>query len=536
MDNEVDARVREIQATYTSAEANVAWLLCDRHPRERKALTIVEPDGVATDYSYGELADRSAQVSALLVAEGVGQGDRVATVMGKSIDLVAIVLGIWRTGAVYVPLFTAFARDAIVSRLKEASATVVVADVDQIDKVPFGSWTVVVAGDSEPEGLSARLDRIDPVPSEGVPVGGDGALVHMFTSGTTGTPKGVVHPVAYIGGWQSYLEFALGAEPSGVFWSGADPGWAYGLYTAIVAPLAAGIPTILLRGGFDAAATWSVLSELKVTDFAAAPTVFRGLRAAQVEVPDNLAVRRLSSAGEPLTPEVNEWTTQALGLEVHDHYGQTELGMPIGYPHHPLLDRPVAVGAMGVSLPGWSVTVLDQNEDVEVDAGVMGRLAVVVPNSAFMTFTGYAGGVATERFRCEGKYFVTGDTASIDSDGIIRFSSRDDDVIIMAGYRIGPFDVESALLRHPSVIECAVVAAPDEVRGEVIEAYVVLGPEVEASDELSEELKRWVKTNYAAHAYPRRIHFAELLPKTPSGKIQRNELRRRRREMDVVAP
>ncbi|MEV0685341.1 AMP-binding protein [Nocardia sp. NPDC050378] len=196
-----------------------------------------------------------------------------------------------------------------------------------------------------------------------VPVGGDAPLVHMFTSGTTGKPKGVVHPVRYAAGWQSYLEYGLGVGPENTFWCGADPGWAYGLYTAIVAPLAAGVPTILLRGGFSPEATWALLHELEVTDFAAAPTVFRGLRASTAKVPEGLVLQRLSSAGEPLTPEVNEWATRALGLRVHDHYGQTELGMPIGFPHHPQLEQPVRDGAMGPALPGWTMTVLDEDRD-----------------------------------------------------------------------------------------------------------------------------------------------------------------------------
>ncbi|SNT37045.1 AMP-binding protein [Rhodococcoides kyotonense] len=534
---DVESRVRAILQDYAAPSADVAWLLCDRHPREQKALTVVDAGRTAVAYSYGDLADRSRLFAGLLTENGIGRGDRVATVMGKSADLVSVILGTWRVGAVYVPLFTAFARGAVESRLMEASAAIVVADEDQVSKVPAGPWRTIVAGGSGRDSLDDALWAVAPHSGPSIAVGGNGPLVHMFTSGTTGTPKGVIHPVGYIAGWLGYLEFALGVQSGSVFWSGADPGWAYGLYTAVVAPLAAGIPTILLRGGFSAEATWAVLSDSKVTDFAAAPTVYRGLRVADVAIPENLALKRLSSAGEPLTPEVNEWASAALGLQVHDHYGQTELGMPIGYAHHPQLIRELAVGSMGPALPGWEMTVLDELDDIRAEPGKMGRLAVVVDDSEFMTFTGYAGASAgtTDRFRAEGKYFVTGDSASIDNDGTIRFSSRDDDVIIMAGYRIGPFDVESALLLHPAVVECAVIAAPDEVRGEVVEAFVVLSSEAVGSDELVAELQAWVKTNYAAHAYPRQIHFADLLPKTPSGKIQRAELRRSRREANVGA-
>ncbi|NKY54597.1 AMP-binding protein [Nocardia flavorosea] len=526
--DEVGARVGRLLDEFGAPQADVAWLLCDRHPAGRTALTVAQGPGSVTTWTYGELGEASRRVAAVLAGAGVGRGDRVATVMGKSADLVAVVLGIWRLGAVYTPLFTAFASEAIGSRLTDAGAVLVVADDDQLAKVPDGPWSVLVAGTDATDGLQARMAAENPGGITSVPVGGDGALVHMFTSGTTGKPKGVVHPVRYVAGWQGYLEFGLGVRADSTFWSGADPGWAYGLYTAIVAPLAAGVPTILLRGGFSPETTWDLLHELAVTDYAAAPTVYRGLRASAVTIPAGLALQRLSSAGEPLTPEVNEWAEQALGLRVHDHYGQTELGMPIGFPHHPQLEVPVRSGAMGVALPGWTMTVLDEDRDVPAPPGKSGRLAVVVAESPFMTFHGYVGGVGADRFRAEGAYFLTGDLASIDSDGVIRFSSRDDDVIIMAGYRIGPFDIESTLLRHPAVDECAVVGAPDQVRGEVVEAFVVLARDTAGSDDLVAELQQWVKTGYAAHAYPRRIHFVDALPKTPSGKIQRAQLRRDR--------
>ncbi|WP_280238213.1 AMP-binding protein [Nocardia abscessus] len=523
-------RVGEILEQFGAPEADVAWLLCDRHPASARALTIVDEHSTAIDHTYGELAEASRRAAAVLSEVGVAHGDRVATVMGKSADLVAVVLGIWRLGAVYVPLFTAFAEDAIRSRLTDAEVRTVVADEDQQAKVPAGDWTLIVAGTESPDGLSARLAAASWQDIGSTPIGGDGALVHMFTSGTTGKPKGVVHPVRYAAGWQGYLEFGLGAGPDSVFWCGADPGWAYGLYTALVAPLAAGVPTILLRGGFSAAATWTTLKDLAVTDYTAAPTVYRGLRASGIPVPENLALRRLSSAGEPLTPEVNDWAREVLGLEVHDHYGQTELGMPIGFPHHPSLRRPVLAGAMGTALPGWEITVLGEDDDAPVEAGQTGRLAIVVARSPLMTFHGYVGGRGSDRFPSRGAYFLTGDIASIDTDGIVRFSARDDDVIIMAGYRIGPFDIESTLLQHPAVSEAAVVAGPDEVRGEVVEAFVVPTPGTAVSDGLVEQLQQWVKDNYAAHAYPRRVHFVDSLPKTPSGKIQRARLRRRRRE------
>ena len=358
----------------------------------------------------------------------------------------------------------------------------------------------------------------------------------MLTSGTTGAPKGVVHPLRYVAGWQAYLEFALGVRDDSVFWCGADPGWAYGLYTAVVAPMVLGLRSVLQQGGFNAAATWSTMAALGVTDYAAAPTVFRALRTSDVPVPTGLRLQRLSSAGEPLTAEVNEWAGPALGLEVHDHYGQTEVGMVVGFPHHPDLEIPITPQTMGVALPGWAVTVLKEGTSAAADIGEPGLLAIDVAASPLMTFTGYAGGrAATDRFTADGRYYLTGDLATRNPDGTLRFSSRDDDVIIMAGYRIGPFDVESVLVQHEAVAECAVVAAPDPVRGEVIEAFVVLRGDATASPGLERELQDHVRQRYGAHAYPRRVHVVANLPKTPSGKIQRAELRRELREAARVA-
>ncbi|WP_280417289.1 AMP-binding protein [Nocardia carnea] len=550
MTSPIEARVLDILASFTGAQVDVAHLLCDRHRPDAVALTFVDTDHSVRTMTFGELAEQSRRVAVVLADRGVGRGDRVATLMGKSPELLAVLVGIWRLGAVYVPLFTAFAPATVSARLTDAAVAVVVADDDQAGKVPAGPWQLIVNGAHESAAiLNEQTSSItDAAAAEqgSVAVGGDGSLVHMFTSGTTGKPKAVVHPVRYAAGWQSYLEFGLGVEADSVFWCGADPGWAYGLYTAIVAPLAAGVGTILVRGGFTAQTTWRVLKNLQVTDFAAAPTVYRGLLADEAGVPQGLVLRRLSSAGEPLTPEVNEWARQALGLQVHDHYGQTELGMPIGYAHHPLLEHPILEGAMGAALPGWTMTVLRPDSDIVAESGEIGQLAVDVAASVLMTFTGYADNAAATaaRFRGTGeeqiedaggreqrRYFLTGDIAAIDADGLIRFSSRDDDVILMAGYRIGPFDIESVLLTHPAVVECAVVAAPDRVRGEVVEAYVVLAANQTGDDtSIAGELQQWVKTNYAAHAYPRRIHVVDALPKTPSGKIQRAELRRQRRE------
>lgn len=529
-------RVSEILADFGSSSVTAPWLMCDRHPEEQVAFRFVREDLSEQVMTYGELKARSERAAHVLAAQGVGVGDRVASLMGKGPDLPALILGIWRLGAVYVPLFTAFAASTVADRVAAANVRVIVTDPVQASKVADLKCTVMLANlpeDYEPDASTSGFIPFvngDVRLSGSAPIEGpETALVHMFTSGTTGKPKAVVHPLAYVAGWQSYLE--LGLAPGDTFWCGADPGWAYGLYTSLVAPMTAGIPSIVSCGAFKPEAAWRLLEALGVTDFAAAPTVFRAMRGAdpKVELP---SLRRLSSAGEPLTPDVGEWTRERLSVDVHDHFGQTELGMPAGFAHHPDLRLNPVPGAMGTAFPGWELTALKLDGDDIVDAGEVGRLAVRVDASPFFTFTGY--GVDRDlrgsRFSEDGSYYLTGDLVSVDAEGLIRFSSRDDDVILMAGYRIGPFDVESVLVKHPAVAEAAVVASPDEVRGEVIHAFVVptdptLVDDLAASQAMTAALQDWVKQNYGAHAYPRRITFTDSLPKTPSGKVQRAALR-----------
>jgi acetyl-CoA synthetase len=315
-----------------------------------------------------------------------------------------------------------------------------------------------------------------------------------------------------------------------VFWNGADPGWAYGLYYALIAPLATGRRTLLLNAGFSAQLTWDVLARLGVTNFAAAPTVYRALRSSGVAPPAGLALRCCSSAGEPLTPDVVTWAEQALGVPVRDQYGQTELGMVVINCWHADLQAPIRLGSMGRAMPGFTVAVLAEERDEPAPPGALGRVAVDIAASPLMWFAGYHGdaGKTAEKFAGGGRWYLTGDAGHADEDGYLFFSSRDDDVIIMAGYRIGPFEIESVLCMHPAVAETAVIGVPDEVRGEVVEAFVVLRPDAHPDHALADELAALVKTRYAAHAYPRRVHFIDELPKTPGGKVQRFLLRERR--------
>lgn len=528
-----NARVRELLDTYDRADACAAELLCDRHPADSVAFTVIESDLSAVDLTYGELRARSERFAAALAGLGVGPGDRVATLMAKSADLAVVLLGIWRRGAVHVPLFTAFAPPAIAFRLQASGAALVIADPDQAGKLAAGGdmpdeppWRTIVTGATDlPDAL--RMDDLPVAGGEVAPVtvGGDGLLVQLFTSGTTGTPKGVPIPVRALASFHAYQEFALDVRPGDVFWNAADPGWAYGLYYAILGPLVSGTRSLLLHAGFSPELTWEVMRRFGVTNFAAAPTVYRALRAGSGE--QSVRLRRASSAGEPLTPEVVAWSAEALGVAVRDHYGQTEHGMVICNAWHDDLNAVAPAGSMGRALPGWECAVLADDADTEVPAGQVGRIAIDTQHSALLWFLGYldAPERTAQRYTADGRWYLTGDAGSRDADGFFHFSARDDDVIIMAGYRIGPFEVESVLVMHEDVAEAAVVGLPDELRGEVLEAFVVPREGVTPTEALAEQLQTLVKKKFAAHAYPRRVHFVAELPKTPSGKVQRFLLR-----------
>ncbi|WP_308206301.1 AMP-binding protein [Arthrobacter zhaoxinii] len=522
-----------------------AALLCDRHPADSVAFTVIEQDLSATDLTYGELRESSERAAAALARLGVRRGDRVATLMGKSGDLVTVLLGLWRLGAVHVPLFTAFATPAVSVRLAASGARVVVADANQLDKVsPLVSdlgLTVLAAGTAG-DAAAGVQDWLQLLSAEqpGMPpavLDPEDLLVEIFTSGTTGAPKGVPVPVSALEAFSAYFSYGLDVREEDVFWNAADPGWAYGLYYGILAPLAAGRRNLLLRGSFSAKLCWQVLERFGVTNFAAAPTIFRSLRA---EAPDGvgpLVLQRASSAGEPLDAETISWATRCLGTPVRDHYGQTEMGMCIVNGWEESVSREIRPGSMGHALPGYRTEVLSLEEDSPAAPGEKGRVAVDVPASPLMWFRGYTDNPqkTAERYSSDGRWYYTGDTGSRDAEGYTYFSARDDDVIIMAGYRIGPFEVESVLATHPEVAESAVIGVPDELRGERLEAYVVLRSG-SGSPELAAELQQLVKTQYAAHAYPRAVHFVEELPKTPSGKLQRFLLRASRPASESEPP
>ncbi|MGF6758036.1 acyl-CoA synthetase [Paraburkholderia sp. GAS42] len=502
---------------------------CDRYAtNDATSLDWVGVTGHHRSFSFAQMQALSARVANLLVAHGIRPGDVVAGLLPRTPELVATILGTWRAGAVYQPLFTAFGPKAIEHRLHMSGAKLVITNTTNRGKLAGiiscpQIGTVLESGESLPEGdidfrdaLEAQSATFEPVMRKGTDL-----FLMMSTSGTTGLPKGVPVPLRALLAFSAYMRDAVDLRPDDRFWNIADPGWAYGLYYAIIGPLMLGHATTLYEGSFTVESTCDIIERLGVTSLAGSPTAYRHLMAGGADVVARIKgrLRVVSSAGEPLNPEVVRWFDSAISAPIHDHYGQTELGMVVNN-HHGLL-HPVQPGSAGFAMPGYRVAVLDDDNN-ELPSNQPGELAIDIARSPLLWFSGYW---RQETPAIAGGYYRTGDNVELEPDGSISFIGRADDVITSSGYRIGPFDVESALIEHPAVCEAAVIGVPDAERTEIVKAFVVLSRDYGASPTLADELSQHVKRRLSAHAFPRAIEFVDALPKTPSGKIQRFILR-----------
>ncbi|MBS0506334.1 MAG: AMP-binding protein [Proteobacteria bacterium] len=505
---QVAAEVQALRQQFRAPDLCVAEMLCDRHPQADTAFILADAQLNFQRLSYGELAQASRRLASGLAARGIVRGARVGVLMAKTRQLPIVLLALWRLGAVHVPLFTAFAGPAIAMRVQAAQASLIVSDPDQAPKLAGIDIPVLESGAP----IDLLIDGHQPL-ARSERIGPDGIFLQLYTSGTTGAPKGVPVPAFAIASFIAYMRYGFDVRADDLFWNGADPGWAYGLYYAVVGPLAIGRANVLLAAGFSSELTRRVVDALGVNNFASAPTVYRALRRDGVRFARPLRVA--SSAGEPLTPDITAWSPEALGATVLDHWGQTEQGMGIVNCWDERLRSEVRPGSMGQALPGFV-------------AGTVGdAIALSVAHSPLMWFKTYvdAPDKTAERFTPDGQWYLTGDAGRHDGADFF-FASRDDDVILAAGYRISPFDLESIIAGDPAVAEVAVVGRrhAGSISGEVIEAFVVLGRDAD-TEGLAERLQRRVREHYGAHAYPRHVHFVTSLPKTPSGKVRRVELR-----------
>ena len=511
---------------------NVCHEICDKWATDpqKVALYYEKEAGGEGTLTFAELKEASARFANYLKSKGIGKGDRVAALLPRTPELLIVIAGTLRAGAVYQPLFTAFGSGAIEYRFERASTKLVVTNPENFPKLTDVKACPPVVGVNA-EAIDAEIPDFEEILAaqssefEPVMVTGDDPFLQMFTSGTVGKSKGVAVPARALLAFYVYMKYAIDLREDDKFWNVADPGWAYGLYYAVVGPLLMGHATHFNPGGFTPESTYDMIRKYKITNLAAAPTAYRLLKANDHVLPEgeNLGLRVASSAGEPLNPEVVNWIKKRHFCPVKDHYGQTETGMTCCNFHG--LEHPVREGSMGFASPGHKVVALNEKNE-EVGAGEVGQLAVDVAASPLFHFDGYTWG---EKDPFVKGYYLTGDMVTCHGDGGFSFSGRDDDIITTAGYRVGPADVESTLLEHAAVAESGVVGKPDEKRGSIIKAYVVIKSDQEPADDqaLKDELQELVRRRLSTHAFPREIEFVDELPKTPSGKIQRFVLRNR---------
>ena len=417
-----------------------------------------------------------ARFANALQARGVGRGDVVAAMLPRIPELLTVVLGVWRAGAIYQPLFTAFGPAAIESRVTSkggSQAKLIVTDaanrakLDELRQLPAGPRRRSRrAGQKRVRReLAAQSDVFPPVV-----LTADDPFVMLYTSGTTGSPKGVRYPLRMMLAVAVYMLDGVDLRAEDRFWNVADPGWAYGMLYAVIGPLLLGHATTFFDGPFTVDAAVRVIKMLGITNLASAPTAYRAMMAAGDAAMAEIAgqLRVASSAGEPLNPEVVRWAARTLGCPLNDHYGQTEIGMVVN--NHHGLRQAAKPGSAGLAMPGFDLAVLDEALQ-PVPPGTPGVLAVNLSRSPMFTFSGYW---RAESPNLVDDWYVTGDTMTRDADGHFFFAGRNDDIITSAGYRIGPFDVESVIIEHPAVAEVAVVGKPDPERTEIVKAFVVL--------------------------------------------------------------
>jgi acyl-coenzyme A synthetase/AMP-(fatty) acid ligase len=476
---------------------NFARDFVDAAPADRPALIELRRDESRREWSFGEIADASARLATTLRTAGVSRGDIVMTLIGNRPEWVLTMVACFRIGAVALPCNEQLRAKDLRLRLDAAAPKLILADERNESEL--------AAADPDCPVLTIPDEALfDADPAAAVELAPTDPCLITFTSGTTGEPKGIVHGQRYLPGQRLQAAHWLDARPGDLVWCTAASGWSKSARNVFIAPWIRGATALLHDARFDPAQRLQILAEEKVNVLCMAPTEYRVI-AKRTQIEPLPGLRGLVAAGEALNPEVLRAFHDATGVDIRDGYGQTETGqltaMPFGQPARP--------GSMGKPLPGVSLGVED------------GELILSDPNTDPTFFVGYLGGDTAPI----DTPWRTGDRVDVDADGYLYFVGRADDLIISAGYRIGPFEVESALVSHQAVAEAAVVPAPDEERGAVVRAVVVLRDGFAPSEELAGELQDHVKRETAPYKYPRIVDFTDELPKTASGKVRRAALR-----------
>lgn len=498
---------------------------------DKLAMLWVDDNGNEERRSFADIARASRKLCNVLVNAGVQRGDVIIVMLGRNIEWWEVFTASLRMGAVISPGTTQLSSKDLQYRINAANATCVVTDAanaGKLDEVSADcpSLKARLLIDAEHEGwisyagaMGAADDQFETAETRH-----DDEAMCYFTSGTTGYPKMSMHTHSYAIGHQTTGKYWLDLKAEDLHWNISDTGWAKAAWSSYFGPWNCGAALFIhYTGGFNAQQTLELLQRHPVTTMCGAPTIYRMLVLEDLSQYEFKHLRHAVGAGEPLNPEIIETWLKATGITIRDGYGQTETVILCGS----FLCIEPRFGSMGRPSPGINLDIIDNDGNV-VPANTEGDIAVKVkperPQGLFKEYKNNAEKTA-ETFK--GDWYLTGDRAYKDEDGYFWFVSRADDVILSAGYRIGPFEVESALIEHKAVAESAVVSSPDETRGEVVKAFVVLAPGYAASDVLKKEIQDHVKKVTAPYKYPRKLEFVESLPKTVSGKIRRIDLRQR---------
>jgi acetyl-CoA synthetase len=541
---------------------NTAYNALDKHKgtdtEKKTALIFIDAENEEHQYTYGDLIKKTNQFANMLNKLSVHKGDRVFMFLPRIPELYISFLGTLKLGAIAGNLFAAFGREALEDRLKDSKAKVLVTNSELLERVNEVASNLphlehVILSDIPEDELSNyklqtthyQLSSYQSLLSEAsesfdcAHMGEDSPSYMLYTSGTTGKPKGVIHAHGDIVQQHLTSKWILDMHKDDIYWCTADPGWVTGVVYGIIGPWSNGLTQIVHGGRFDADTWYGIIQKYKVNIWYTAPTAIRMLmtKPEVLEQYDMSSIRYMSSVGEPLNPEAIVWGQEHLNLPIHDNYWQTETGA-IVIANYPCMD--IKPGSMGKPFPGIEAAIID-NEGNELAANTEGNIALksIWPSRMKMIwgnkekFKSYfleakEGSLKienSENSKISPSWYLTGDRGMIDDDGYFWFVGRDDDIIKTAGERVGPFEVESALVAHPAVAEAGVIGKPDELRGSIIKAFIKLNPGHEGSDKLKEEIQKFTKKELAGHAYPREIEFRDKLPKTRSGKIMRRVLK-----------
>jgi len=513
---------------------NIGIDICDKWADQgnRLALIYEEENGRVARYTFRELKNLSNKLANGLQASNIGVGDRLGILLPQCPETALSHIAAYKVGAVAIPLFTLFGTDALEYRLSNSEARVVVTDDANLPKIMEirdnlpELKTILVTGGKKYENVQDFWNLVEKGSPEFQPINtraNDPALI-IYTSGTTGPPKGALHAHRTLLGHLPGVEFPHNFFPQkdDLFWTPADWAWIGGLIDVLFPSWHHGIPVVAYRAKkFDPEEAFHLIAKYGIRNAFIPPTALKMMR--QVRDPKSrhsYKMRSIGSGGETLGEELLDWGRNVMELTINEFYGQTECNLIVGCCAEIMDIRP---GSMGKAIPGHAVDVVDE-QGFPVPKGTVGEIAVKRPD-AVMFLEYWQNSEATRR-KFVGDWLLTGDLAKKDADGYFWFNGRKDDVITSAGYRIGPAEIEDCLMKHPSVAMVAVVGSPDEVRTEIVKAFVVLKSEVPPNPDLKEDIKTFVKTRLAAHEYPREVEFVSKLPMTTTGKIMRRELKK----------